>query len=52
MAGVPAVMDVASLLSLKLVSSLSNYLGDLVGAFPCRTELACCNVLGVLEELT
>ena len=38
--GVLAIVDVASVLSLELVGSLSNRLGDLVGSFPCRTELA------------
>ena len=50
MHGVPDIVDVASTLSLKLVGSLSNQLGNLVGAFPCRTELSCYNVLGVLED--
>ena len=50
MNGVPIVVDIASILSLKLVGSLSNHLGDLVRAFPCRVELACYSVLGVLED--
>ena len=49
---VPAVADVVSILSLELVGSLSNHFGDLVGAFLCRTKLACYSVLNVLEDLT
>ena len=51
MDGVLAIVDVMTILSLKLVGSLSNHLGDLVGAFPCRTEVSYYNILGVLVDL-
>ena len=33
------VVDVMAILRLELVGPLSNNLGDLVRAFPCRTKL-------------
>ena len=50
MDGVPAAVDVATNLSLKLVCSLADNLGDLVGAFPCRSEVACSWILRVMED--
>lgn len=47
MNGVPVVVDVASVLSLELVSSLSNHLCDILRDFPYRTELA---YSGILED--
>ena len=34
MGGIPAVVDVASVLSLQFVGSVIDDLGDLVGSFP------------------
>ena len=48
--GVSAVVDVTAILSLVLVGPLFDDLGDLVGAFPCRTKLSCSCILHVLEH--
>ena len=50
--GVPTVVDVASVLSLEFVGSLSHNFGDLVGSFPCRAKLTSLWVFGVLEDST
>ena len=50
MDGVPVVTDVAAILGLEFICSLAYDFGDLVGAFPCRPELAySCNFC-VLED--
>ena len=50
MDGIPAVGNVATILGLEFVCSLPNNLGDLVGSFPGRTELAGSWIFGILEN--
>ena len=50
MSGVPAIVDVASILSLEFVGSLNDDLGDLVGSFPVGAELAFSCFFGILEN--
>ena len=51
MSGVLAVVDVASILSLEFVGSLTDDLGDLVGSFPIGAQLACSCFFGILENV-
>ena len=51
MDGVLVVKDVATILSLEFVCSLADDFGDLVGAFPGRTELVGSWVFHVLVDL-
>ena len=50
MDGIPAVGNVATILGLEFVCSLPNNLGDLVGSFPSRTEIAGTQVFSILED--
>ena len=50
MDGIPTVGNVATILGLEFVCSLPNNLGDLVGSFPGRTELAGTRVFSILED--
>ena len=50
MGGVLTAVDVASVLSLEFVGSLTDDLGDLVGSFPVVAQLACSYFFGVLED--
>ena len=44
------VVDIATILSLAFVYSLADEFGDLVRAFPCRSELAGSWVFHVLVD--
>ena len=50
MDGIPAVGNVATILGLEFVCSLTNNLGDLVGSLPGRTKLANTWVFSILED--
>ena len=47
---IPVVGNVATILGLEFVCSLPNNLGDLVGSFLSRTELASTWVFSILED--
>ena len=47
---IPTVGNVETILGLEFVCSLPNNLGDLVGSFPGRTELADTWVFSILED--
>ena len=46
------VMDVTTIMGLELVGSLSDDLGDCVGAFPFRTKLTRYCIFRFLDDLT
>ena len=52
MDGIPAIADVATILNLEFVCSLADEFGDLVGAFPGRSELTGSWIFCVLVDLT